>query len=441
MKLKTLLSWTGIAIVSASLAACSSNPPADADSADTSGASGNSPAASEQVTLQFWNPPQTADDSQFIQPIIDRFEAENPGIKINFTIPPWESLTQNLTAAFVGGQAPDVFYLPSGWFPQFADGGHLADLNSDRFASHWQQLEPLLTEETVLQGQYKGRQYGVPWVAISGWQLLYNEQLLQEAGYDRAPQTWDEWVEAAQKLTIVENGTTTQWGMGIPGNERGMFSFNLTYGPFWQAGADLVTDDLSKAAFNTPEGLTGITFFADLIHKHKAAPPIGIYKDYEIFDAFFEGKIAMVIGGTDTVQRKYNDYPDFPLGSDFWPEGPGGSRLTNGAVGMLFVPETAKHPEEAMKFISYLSELENSREFLQAVGFASTLKDSEDLYPDMPETRVFTQFDYLGPNIPLPFSLWDVLGPAMQEVMTGKDPQAALDAAEESINRQIQANQ
>ena len=68
-------------------------------------------------------------------------------------------------------------------------------------------------------GEAEGRYYGIPYtVDLSG--LVWNKELFREAGLDpeRPPETWDELIEYAQKLTKTnDSGEVEQYGFAIVG--------------------------------------------------------------------------------------------------------------------------------------------------------------------------------------------------------------------------------
>ncbi|OYD15999.1 hypothetical protein CH333_04585, partial [candidate division WOR-3 bacterium JGI_Cruoil_03_44_89] len=105
-----------------------------------------------------------------------------------------------------GGTPPDVFYMGIEDFPVYVSGGSLMN------------LEPFLQEDTtwnageyyqVLLGgfRYRDSLYGIPkdWSPLV---LYYNKNLFDEAGvsYPDENWTWDDFLDAAIKITKDENG-------------------------------------------------------------------------------------------------------------------------------------------------------------------------------------------------------------------------------------------
>ena len=76
------------------------------------------------ITLKFWDNQQTESGlSQYQQEAVKRFEAENPGIKVEVTTIPYPEYQQRLLTAVQGGNAPDVSTLDQIWVAAFAEAG------------------------------------------------------------------------------------------------------------------------------------------------------------------------------------------------------------------------------------------------------------------------------------------------------------------------------
>lgn len=120
--------------------------------------------------------------------------------------------------------------------------------------------------------------------------LYYNKQLFTDAGLDpeTPPESWDELVEYAQKLT--KEG---QWGFHMSAFSDSYYeTVSWQYEVMvWQNGGEM-WDENWQPKFNSPEGIEALQFMKDLIYKYKVstvAPPE---------NGFQQGKIAMLLEGT-----------------------------------------------------------------------------------------------------------------------------------------------
>ena len=142
--------------------------------------------------------------------------------------------------------------------------------------------------------------YGVPFQNSTPL-LYYNVEQFREAGLDpdRPPQTWDELAAAARKLIKREGDRVTRWGIMMPSNydyggwilsalvmSNGGRYFNEEYG--------------GEVYYDTPTMLGALTFWSDLVHKHKVHPA-GEQKGPGVSTAFLTGQSAMMILSTGSL--------------------------------------------------------------------------------------------------------------------------------------------
>src|SRR5215813_6419102 len=169
-------------------------------------------ASAEDVVLKFWDNQQTESGlSQYQREAVKRFEADNPGIKVEVTTIPYPEFQQRLLTAVQGGNAPDVSTVDQIWVAAFAEAGAILDLDDRARAAG---IKP----DTFFKGawdsaNYKGKLWGIPF-NVDVWQFsFYNNALLKQAGIDPASiGTWAGLKAAAAKLTDASKGT---YGVGL----------------------------------------------------------------------------------------------------------------------------------------------------------------------------------------------------------------------------------
>jgi sn-glycerol 3-phosphate transport system substrate-binding protein len=142
--------------------------------------------------------------------------------------------------------------------------------------------------------------YGVPFQNSTPL-LYYNADHFREAGLDpdRPPQTWDDLVAAAKKLTRREGDRVTRWGILMPSNydyggwilsaltmSNGGRYFNEEYG--------------GEIYYDTPSTLGALTFWSDLVHKHKVHAA-GEQKGPAVSTAFLAGQASMMLLSTGSL--------------------------------------------------------------------------------------------------------------------------------------------
>ncbi|HLQ67572.1 MAG TPA: extracellular solute-binding protein, partial [Candidatus Limnocylindrales bacterium] len=146
-----------------------------------------------------------------VQPILDRFRAENPTLDVQVEQLTWQSGREKIVAAIAAGRPPDLCELGSTFLPGLVADSTLADL-TDSTAD----LRSALVGWDAVS--YRGRAYAIPWMV--GTRALYvNQDLFRRAGLDpqKPPATWDELYRAAHQ--IAERVPDAK-GFGMNAGER-----------------------------------------------------------------------------------------------------------------------------------------------------------------------------------------------------------------------------
>ncbi|MDZ4729340.1 MAG: sugar ABC transporter substrate-binding protein [Xanthomonadales bacterium] len=141
----------------------------------------------------------------------------------------------------ISGTAPDIIDTQGGAWLQYASQGGLLDLTPflEKDAEFTANFYPELLQSWI----YEGQNYGIP-LYFTKTLLFYNKLMFQEAGITSPPNSFDQLMEYAYKMTKGEkSGFMT-------------LNFDWLYWPlFAMNGIDLVTPDLRHAAFNTPKAI------------------------------------------------------------------------------------------------------------------------------------------------------------------------------------------
>ncbi len=117
-------------------------------------------------------------------------------------------------------------------------------------------------EPVTKGGMVDGKIYGYK-LETTVWLPIVNLDLYEESGLAE-PETWDDLIEVNRKLTKVdENGEILQAGV-----DHGVgLRMVQTWGPYlWNRGVDVLNEDKTKAAFNTPEGIKATEEYLETVH-------------------------------------------------------------------------------------------------------------------------------------------------------------------------------
>jgi multiple sugar transport system substrate-binding protein len=254
----------------------------------------------EKVTIRLttW---AGVDESAELQAVLDKINADSDTFQIIHEPAPDDYYTK-LQTTLAGGTAADLMWLSQEYIAGYADQGAILDI-TDYLAADTENPAANLEDyfpEVLQTAQYQGRTYGLPWIA-QPVVMYVNRALFEEAGVDLPTMdwTWDDLKEAAAALTkdTDGDGTNDQWGFTMNGwPPIHMF--------IWQAGGEVISEDLKSSPIDSPEAIQGAQFYADMIYDDVHTPPEAVISEQGFGEMFKAGKIAMFMGGAaDDLDR------------------------------------------------------------------------------------------------------------------------------------------
>lgn len=303
----------------------------------------------EPVVLEYWFGEVSDYSAAAMQDIVDRFNAENPDIYVDFVHKGNSNhmYKEALQVAIIGGVAPDVAYLnyydirdfslQADWFVPFNElfsEEMIAQLN----ASY---LPP--AKDSVKVGD---TWYGLPW-RMDTRGLYYNADMFESAGLNRdnPPRYMDELDEYAGKLTVREGDKVVQLGFYPRGNN---FSRELPW--LWAFGGDFFDYDTLLPAFlgpNRQQNLEGVEWIESYSKTY------GSYTEVPA-GRFLQAQLGMIVQST-SVLPQYRDNANFSWGIGVLPTKRGVDLFSTTFPLGPAIPLGARHPQEAARFIEYLS--------------------------------------------------------------------------------------
>ena len=84
--------------------------------------------AQGRIVLNFWNG-FTGPDGKTMEVMVDKFQQDNPDVRVKMQIIPWGTYYDKVTLALAYGGAPDVFVCHAARIPEFASFGKLRPLD------------------------------------------------------------------------------------------------------------------------------------------------------------------------------------------------------------------------------------------------------------------------------------------------------------------------
>jgi len=214
-------------------------------------------AQSEPVTVKLWmheHPPRVPLDKDYLA----KFEADNPGIKVEYTVVPAPDWATTLATAMASGAGPDLFNVDSFSVGDYYAQGNIVpvDAVAAGFADQQAVYDSYAAGKDMLGGAtFNDQLYGLP-TEWSAYACYTNNALWEKAGLDPSkdfPATWEDMKTVAEKLTVRDsNGAITQRGFDFRwGPSIFMFlSFNAMV---QQLGGNMIDEVNYTADINTPQ--------------------------------------------------------------------------------------------------------------------------------------------------------------------------------------------
>lgn len=347
MKKKAFSIFLSILLVMSLMAGCGKNlnsketvnpdPTEDAKASETPAAT----EAAKGVTISYavWD----SNQAKLIQQLADAFETET-GIHVDIQVNGWSDYWTALEAAATGGSLPDTFWMHSNNIYYYASNGQLLDLTEDINSSSDIKLENYPAGLNQIYN-LEGRQYAIPkdYDTIGLW---YNKTMFDAAGvaYPNGDWTWEDLKAAAEKLTKKDG---SQYGILAPlHNQEGYYNF------VYQNGGTIVTAD-KKSGYDDPKTIDAIKYYFDFVRN--GLSPV-ITGDAERAEAFQNGLTAMAFFGSWNLSGfAANEYIAKNCDVAVLPKSNSGGQASifNGLGNCIAA--TTEHPEEAWKWIEYLS--------------------------------------------------------------------------------------
>ena len=204
MKKKKILALLLTALMTTSLAACGSSGD---DGGESEGGSDDG-----TVTLTFWSWLPTNDQSD---EMIEKFEEQNPNIKIDYTRTEQDDFFEKLQVAMASGTGPDLFGMTTGaMMDQYAKFSADMKETADEYWAGW---EEDIDQNSVAQCTTEdGKVAGMPLLNAGMTTLMYNQTLMEECGIEKMPTTYEELQDAAAKAkehgyVCIAAGAADDW--------------------------------------------------------------------------------------------------------------------------------------------------------------------------------------------------------------------------------------
>ena len=309
--------------------------------------------AATELTFWSWRP----EDKAFYEEQAALFK-EKTGISVKFT--PYVATEYNalLATALTAGSGPDVMQVRAyGGMSNLSDAGNFLALTTKDVPALAKMSAGTLA---AVQGYTSKKQYGLPY-ATSVIGVMYNPDLLKEAGIKALPSTWDSFLRVLAQVKakgIIPLGNGTGYAPGLEQLHAGT-------GPTFYGGTQFFNDVVKGTrSFTDKNYVASLQAVKDLV-PFMPATPAGV--DYNTARGLFANeKAAFYIGGNYEISYFRSLNPSLNVAWMPAPSAaPGAKRyVTSWADGGFAINAKTKAKPEAIKFLNFLA----SKDFNQAAA-------------------------------------------------------------------------
>lgn len=385
-------------------------------------------------TIEFWTVDLSPTFNDYINGMIAAFEAQNPGVRIDWQDVPFSAMQQRLLTAYAGRMAPDVVNLNQEMVSIVGDRDALVDLKQYIPADELAQYSPGLIEA------YTNRQdqlLGLPWYS-SGSVSFYNQEILSRAGIADIPTNYDELYEAIK--TVYEE-------TGIQGYFPVLTARRLVWA-LQKEGIPILDETGTKAVFNTPDAAALLDRARELVQMG-AVPreTVGNEIHRELVDLYSSEQIWNMQGATMLPLVKENNPRTYEktvvshgmLGKTGSPD------ISSGWA--LAVTTQSRAPQLAADWAVFVTNTENLVRFTELASIMPTRPEAAEMMEpkfDDPLLQKATDLQVEQMSIG---RVYDIIIPRTGELfeileeqivlicLEGKEPQEALDEVVAAWNR------
>ena len=382
-------------------------------------------SAASAVTIEVGYPYSSLFDVTIKDSIVPMFEKAHPGIKVKLraTYDNYEDAANTILRESVAGKLPDVTFQGLNRQSMFVEKGIAKS------------LEPFIAKEANFAkdgyhkamldlGTFNGEVYGLPF-SVSLPVGNYNMDALKKAGIKDFPATWDEVIDACDKLRAVGYDNPLFWGWNITGN----WFFQAL---MWSQGEPILKN--GKVNFDGAAGLNALNTMKKLFRGCRM-------QNLAAGDAakpFNAAKVAMFFWSTSAVGNIERAKGDFVYKTSEFPgmgRPPAGLPAGGNSVMMVSTGSKAEI-DAAWKFVKYCTSGEGAAVVAKTTGYMPPNKAANemlgDFYRDNPNKHTAVRqagllqewIAYPGDNS---LAITQLIYDALESIVTGEaDDMVAL---------------
>jgi len=398
------------------------------------------PAATGPVTIHVLTMDQAGLKPAEVDQIARDFEAQNPDIKVVMEYLGYDFVHDKITTGMAANPpAYDAVMIDVIWPDEFIKAGYLLDVTERVTPEMKAGIFPASWNGVTRNGKI----YGMPWLMDVKY-FMYNKDILQKAGFNDPPATWEELADQARVIKekgLAEFPITWSW------NQKEGVTCDYAVLLFGNGGS--FVDANGAPAFNNDKGVEVLAWMKQTLDDGLSNPSAISSDEMAVEADFLAGKSAFAVNwlfqyadSNDASksqivgQAAFAPMPVFAAGKAAGIEGSSVDGSSSFAV-----MATTPYPDQTWKFLTYLSSNEVQSKYsaemlpiwqndFEGDNLAALLAANPTNPVTVPAFKAQFPFANERPTVPYYNEASAALQLAIQEALTGlKSPKDALDEA------------
>ncbi len=334
--------------------------------------------AMAETTVRFSIAEYSAKTGPFFEEVKAAFEKENPDIKVQLEVIPWDTLRQKLDTDIAAGTNADLAIIGTRWLLDFVKADIVEPLDPLVDAEFRGRFFDTILSPSIMDGKLMG----LP-VAASARAMYYNKELFTKAGIAAPPKTWDEVKAAAEKLKAL-GGDVAPFGMQGKEIETDVYF----YYAMWSYGGEILMD--GKSGLSSEAAMKAATLYKAMIDGGLTQKGPTGYNREDVQNLFKKGQVGMMLTAPFLASQIKTEAPKLQYG--VVPVPAGTASATYGVTDSIILFKNSKSKEAAAKFLNFAFKTEWRAKFDGGEGFLPVTKAVADMpaFKDDPVLQIFS---------------------------------------------------
>jgi putative chitobiose transport system substrate-binding protein len=326
--------------------------------------SGGCSKKTETVTLEFWTLQLSPVFDNYFKTVIKKYEARHPNIKIKWVDIPYDAAIQKLMSSIAAGNPPDAVNLSADFLAKFAGINALADLKGILPKDTLNVFLPNALQACAINNKV----VALPWY-LNTYVYLYNKEYLEEGGFTdkQIPKTFEELVKFIKEYKKKTGKYAFFWNIGKDSYLPMMLE---------SEGVNMTDPQMTKATFNSPEGISLISQWVDLYRGEYLQSESIVRPGSMTVEAYQSGQVASIFTGPVFINRIKTNSPSIYANTDVSLAIVGKTGKHDLAVMSLSIMATSMYKKETADFLLYLTNAENQLEFAKLSTTYPSVKEA-----------------------------------------------------------------